>query len=104
MTVKYKVLIITPEDNVGVALTDLQPGEEVLARLGNETTTVQIQDSIPFGHKMALCSLTSGARVIKYGQTIGRTTASVAVGQHVHVHNIEGLRGRGDQAMPEGGS
>ena len=49
MTVKYKVLIITPEDNVGVALTDL--GEEVLARLGNETTTVQIQDSIPFGHK-----------------------------------------------------
>jgi altronate dehydratase small subunit len=37
-----------------------------------------------------------GDDVVKYGEIIGRATADIAKGEHVHVHNIESLRGRGD--------
>ncbi|MFQ5657413.1 MAG: SAF domain-containing protein [Candidatus Methylomirabilales bacterium] len=42
-----------------------------------------------------------GAPIIKYGQVIGRATVEIAPGDHVHVHNMESLRGRGD--LWEGG-
>jgi altronate dehydratase small subunit len=29
---------------------------------------------------------------------IGRASASIGTGRHVHVHNVEGVRGRGDLA------
>ena len=32
------------------------------------------------------------------GQVIGRAMRAIAVGEHVHVHNIESGRGRGDKA------
>lgn len=37
-----------------------------------------------------------GDTVWKYGQSIGKATENIEVGDHVHVHNIEPLRGRGD--------
>jgi altronate dehydratase small subunit len=36
--------------------------------------------------------------VRKYAEVIGLATEKIARGQHVHVHNVEGLKGRGDQA------
>jgi altronate dehydratase small subunit len=38
------------------------------------------------------------ALIHKYGQMIGRASAAIAAGEHVHVHNVEGVRGRGDLA------
>ena len=35
--------------------------------------------------------------IVKYGEIIGRATQDIAVGQHVHVHNLESCRGRGDK-------
>ncbi len=37
-----------------------------------------------------------GDGVIKYGEIIGRATCDIDVGDHVHVHNVESQRGRGD--------
>ncbi len=34
----------------------------------------------------------------KYGQVIGRATKDIEAGGHVHVHNLESTRGRGDKA------
>ncbi len=42
--------------------------------------------------------------MLKYGQVIGRATADIAVGEHVHVHNIESTRGRGDLGGTAGAS
>ena len=42
---------------------------------------------IPFGHKVALRDLPSGAPVVKYGVAIGVATQAIAQGEHVHVHN-----------------
>ena len=35
--------------------------------------------------------------MLKYGIVIGRATHDIQQGQHVHVHNVEALRGRGDK-------
>ncbi len=53
-------------------------------------------ENIPFGHKISLSDISKGMQVIKYGQIIGKTSMAINKGQHVHVHNLESLRGRGD--------
>jgi altronate dehydratase len=40
------------------------------------------------GHKIAIRSIHSGERVIKYGEVIGRATQPIAGGAWVHVHNF----------------
>lgn len=93
---RFNILVIDPADNVGVALTDLKAGDQGLLRSHDRLVPIGIREAIPFGHKVAVRDLAAGENVVKYGQVMGRTTAPIAVGQHVHVHNIEGLRGRGD--------
>lgn len=74
-------LVLAPDDDVAVALADLAPGTRLP---GGAVTT----GAVPRGHKVALRSLPAGATVHKYGQSIGRTTAPVAGGAHVHTHNL----------------
>ena len=96
-----RALIIHPSDSVATAIEDIAPGDTVrlLAVSGEEAgAPVVARQAIPFGHKLALRDLQEGEPVIKYGEVIGRTIAPVAAGEHMHVHNLRGLRGRGDQA------
>ncbi len=92
------LLVLAGGDDVGAALRDLAPGERVAYTAGAERRAVQILEPIPFGHKVALRDLPAGEPVHKYGAVIGRTTATVRAGAHVHVHNLSGIRGRGDLA------
>ena len=92
------LLVLAGGDDVGAALRDLAPGERVAYAAGAERRTVHILEPIPFGHKVALRDLPVGEAVHKYGAVIGRTTAMVRAGAHVHVHNLSGIRGRGDLA------
>jgi altronate dehydratase len=50
------------------------------------------------GHKFALQDIEKGADVVKYGEPIGQTTARIARGEHVHVHNVVSHRGRKEGA------
>ncbi|GAA3351398.1 altronate dehydratase family protein [Amorphoplanes nipponensis] len=77
-------LLLAPGDDVAVALRELAPGLEL--RHGDDRLTVTA--TVPQGHKVALRGLPPGARVLKYGQTIGRTTTAVRPGDHVHTHNL----------------
>ena len=81
-------------DNVATAIADLDAGAEV----ATDTDPVALVDDIEFGHKFALASIRAGEEVCKYGEVIGRATADVDPGEHVHVHNCESTRGRGDLA------
>jgi len=92
------LIVIGPGDDVATALRELEPGERVVYRMAASGETLEIVERIPFGHKVALRSLPAGAEVHKYGAVIGRTTAAVRAGAHVHVHNLSGVRGRGDLA------
>ena len=82
-------IIIDKNDNVATALRPLRQGESI-----GDVTTIQ---NIPVGHKYALTDIELSQPVIKYGETIGMATANILAGEHVHIHNAEGSRGRGDR-------
>ncbi len=75
-----KTIVISPLDSVAVALAPLKKGEEAEG--------VTLAEDIEKGHKFALKPIKSGERVIKYGEVIGRATADIAPGEHVHTHNM----------------
>jgi (2R)-sulfolactate sulfo-lyase subunit alpha len=89
---KPHLLIHDKEDNVGVVVIEgLTEGTEMLCVLtadDSEFTLVSKQD-VPIGHKIALCDLSEGDTILKYGENIARVIADVKKGEHVHVHNIK---------------
>lgn len=90
-------LIVNPCDNVATAVRRLPTGEIAHLKAGDRTIDVFLTESIPFGHKFAVNDIARAEKIVKYGETIGLATEDIACGQHVHVHNVEGLRGRGDK-------
>lgn len=75
---------IHPGDNVATCLADAAAGN----RIAIDGKTIMLTDAVGRGHKFALAPITRGERVIKYGFEIGRATADIAVGAHVHSHNL----------------
>ena len=71
-------------------------GQTITAARASGAVTVCAQEPIAFGHKLALVPLAAGAPVYKYGEVIGIASADIPAGAHVHVHNVESQRGRGD--------
>lgn len=97
-----RAIVITARDNVATVLADIPAGARVKLRVGSEEREVEVQAAIPFGHKFALQPIPAGGAVIKYGEVMGKATAPIAPGEHVHVHNVESRRGRGDLVAKEG--
>lgn len=90
-------IVMDAKDNVATLLSDVERGETVQVRLGEESGEQKVGEPIRFGHKFALKRIGKGENVVKYGEIIGRATQDVEKGYHVHVHNVESLRGRGDK-------
>lgn len=93
---KKLAVVVHTEDNVATAVQNLSKGQEVRVDVDGNEMQVKLIDDIPFGHKFALKDIEAEMDVIKYGEVIGRATRFIKTGEHVHVHNIESLRGRGD--------
>ena len=89
------MLRLAPSDNVATALRPLEVGEVV----DLDGHAVAVNEPVPLCHKLALTDLDAGAEVVKYGQSIGLTKASISAGSHVHVHNMRSARAR--QSLPE---
>jgi len=90
-----EALRMHPDDDVALAVIDLAPGCVVQV----DSRAITLRQPIPSGHKLALRPIARGEQVRKYGQSIGRATADIATGEHVHAHNLESLRGRGDLGL-----
>ena len=45
--------------------------------------------SLETGHKIAVCDISKGADIIKYGYPIGYATESIKKGDAVHSHNMK---------------
>ncbi|KAA8481425.1 altronate hydrolase [Arcticibacter tournemirensis] len=82
---KQKVLKVHPDDNVLVALTDLNPGE-VVSYKGEE---YQIQEKIPAKHKFAQEFLATGAEVTMYGVLVGKAQSDIHRGGLLSTENIK---------------
>ena len=94
---KADAIALKELDNVATALRDLKAGEIALVRSGQKHLPIEVQESIPFGHKFAIMDINHGGVVVKYGEPTGLVTADILTGEHVHLHNVEGTRGRGDR-------
>lgn len=78
---KARVVVLSADDDVGVALQALAPGDAV-------APGVVAVEAIPAGHKVALKPIPRGAMVFKYAQPIGEALVDVAAGAHVHVDEL----------------
>lgn len=81
-------IIVNEHDNVATALQNLSAGSEV--------NGITLLEDISQGHKFATRPIVKGEPVLKYASHIGLATVDIQAGQWVHIHNIEGERGRGD--------
>ncbi len=98
MPARSKAIIINEKDNVATAIVPLKAGSLVTVETQRGQERIKILASIPMGHKFALRDIGQGEDVIKYGEPIGKTTAPIARGAHVHVHNVVSHRGRKEGA------
>ena len=94
---KFQAIVMKAKDNVCTVIEDVAPNMQVSMEAGGETLRVQAAVAIPLGHKLAIRDIRQGETIIKYGEVIGRATQNIQMGQHVHVHNLESCRGRGDR-------
>jgi altronate hydrolase len=85
MSESAALIVLSAGDDVAVARNDIAQG----AQISIDSVTVTAQVAIPSGHKIALRAVKTGDSVRKYAQVIGRATADIAPGEHVHVHNLE---------------
>lgn len=86
-----RAIALTERDNVATMLEDAEKGEDVEIMIGGRRIVIKAEDSIPFGHKIALKDFREGERVIKYGEVIGEAFRDIRKGEHVHVHNIRSV-------------
>jgi altronate dehydratase small subunit len=91
-----KAIVMAPKDNMATLLANVDKSDVVQVSAGEEVTEVRIQEKIQFGHKFAMKRISKGENVVKYGEIICQATQDINQGHHVHVHNVESLRGRGD--------
>lgn len=91
-----QAVVINQKDNVATAVADLAAGSTVSFFLGQDVIQLALNDNIPLGHKFALIDIKKNEEIIKYGESIGSSLAAINKGDHVHIHNIQSNRGRGD--------
>src|SRR6266536_3405710 len=67
---KHGILLHEPQDDVGVAVTDLKKGTTIGAVTleGKAAGKVKLLQNVPLGHKVALRDLPKDRQVIKYGR------------------------------------
>ena len=97
-----KVFVVEKEDNVGTAVGEIITTGETVGTEGRITDlTVVARADIAYGHKLAVRDIAKGEQVMKYGLSIGTATEDIKAGDHVHLHNVESNRGRGDKYAQE---
>ena len=82
-----KALRFLDQDNVVVALEDLQPGDVLC--INGVDSDVSVSVNIPQGHKAATADIAKGENIVKYGHIVGFAKEDIKKGDYVHVHNVE---------------
>lgn len=86
-------IVLHPADDVAVLVAAVKAGDDVAVRGAREGLRLVAGATLVSGHKLALRDCEAGCDIRKYGEVIGRLTAPVAAGDHIHVHNLRSLRG-----------
>ncbi|MDF2570791.1 MAG: uxaA 3 [Sporomusa sp.] len=78
------LLKIHANDNVAVTLAPVAAGEV----LSVNSQTLQATVAVDKGHKVSLCNIAKGQKIIKYGFPIGVASDDIKIGDWVHTHNL----------------
>lgn len=81
-----KLIRVHERDNVALALTKLNAGEEVELPWGGR---LQLRENIPVSHKVTLEDIQAGKTVWRYGQPIGAAAKATPMGSWIHDHNLK---------------
>ena len=84
---------MSEKDNVATCIAPIKKGESQDCA----GTTLTAVNDIPVYHKIARTFVKAGGEVFKYGEVIGLASKDINPGEHVHIHNLESNRGRGDK-------
>ena len=85
-------MIVEPVDNVVVAIEPVKKGETVTYMCAGEEKRLTAAEDITIYHKLAVCDISKGSPICKYGEHIGIASCDIKAGEHVHVHNVESHR------------
>lgn len=86
-------IIIDEKDDVVVAIESIKNGEEVNFKTKNGAiNTINSISDVTIYHKIAIKDIDKGAKITKYGEHIGEAVVAIKVGEHVHTHNVVGVR------------
>ena len=77
-------IVLNQRDNVATARRTLKGGTSVA--VGD--SCIELRQTIPGGHKVALASIDAGKELLKYGQIIGFAKEDIEPGDWVHTHNV----------------
>ena len=85
---EINALLMDPADNVVTCVNEVPAGQPVVYRKGEELLTLTALEDIPYCHKIALVDIPEGGEVIKYGESLGKTSEAIAKGHWVNHHNL----------------
>ena len=80
-----RLLLLDPADNVMVATQTIASGD--LLQIGGVRCVVT--QELPLGHKIAARAICAGEKILKYRSPIGSAIRDIAIGEHVHLHNMK---------------
>jgi len=81
----HKITKVHPHDNVLVALTNLEPNENVNYN-GEEYTIV---DRVPAKHKFVTANMHPGDEIIMYGVLVGKAQTEIPKGTRITTENVK---------------
>lgn len=102
MAAKVAYVVDEQKDNVAtIVVNDIKKGMEIPVTFDGEEQKITLvdgdeNDNYTLGQKFAIREIKMGETIWKYGLSIGKAMKDIQVGEWVHVHNIEPVRGRGD--------
>jgi altronate hydrolase len=82
---KSVAIHLRPADNIAVAARPIPGGTEVQF----DGRAITLPGPIRLGHKFAVSPIKEADPVLKYGQIIGFAGRDIALGEHVHTHNVK---------------
>jgi altronate hydrolase len=82
--IEQLAVLLHPDDNIAVARQSLVAGTRII----HTGPPINLRDAVKLGHKFALQPIECGSAVRKFGQIIGFASRDIAVGEHVHTHNV----------------
>lgn len=79
-----RLIRLSNEDNIVILGATIRAGETVLL----DGSSIEMAQTLGMGHKIASRAIGADEDILKYGMPIGFAACDIALGDHVHLHNL----------------